>query len=73
MKIIAAALSVISLSVLANNSPADTTIKGVRVRFTYSTAIFPESWQPSPINAWGEQIASSEIQRCKMIDRKSVV
>lgn len=72
MKILAAALSLISLSVFANNNPADTTIKGVRVRFAYSTAIFPESWQPAPINAWGEQIASSEIQRCKMMMIKAL-
>ncbi len=58
-------LSFISLFVFGKNTPADTTIKGVQVLFTYSTSIFPESWQAAPISASGKQIANSEIHRCK--------
>ena len=43
--------------------PADTTIKGIEVSFTYTKEIFPESWQPAPVNALGETIATSEILR----------
>jgi hypothetical protein len=43
--------------------PADTTIKGIEVSFTYTKEIFPESWQPAPVNARGETIAFSEISR----------
>jgi len=47
-------------------NPADTTIKKIYIGFTYSKEIFPESWQPSPINAAGEPIVESEISRSKL-------
>lgn len=64
--IVAVGLSLISLSVFSSNNPGDTTVKGVFVRFTYSTSIFPASWQAAPINATGEKIKSTEMQRCKV-------
>jgi hypothetical protein len=45
----------------------DTTIKAVHIGFNYSPLIFPESWRPAPINAYGEQLAFREIQRSKEI------
>jgi hypothetical protein len=45
--------------------PADTTINGVLISFTYAPAIFPPSWREAPINARGEAISRSEIGRCK--------
>jgi hypothetical protein len=45
----------------------DTTIRGVAVKFYYNQDIFPESWRTAPINAKGEEIASTEIQRSKKI------
>jgi len=67
-----AALLLISFSVFSSNNPADTTVKGVFVRFSYSTSIFPESWQAAPINAKGEQLSATEIQRCKAVMVKAV-
>lgn len=43
----------------------DTVVKTVMVSFTYSKTIFPESWQPSPINARGEMISNGEVSRSK--------
>jgi len=57
-------LSFFSLA-LFSRSPADTTINGVLVRFSYAATIFPESWQGSPIHAKGEKIGKEEIHRCK--------
>ncbi len=48
-------------------APVDTTIRGVLVSFRYSPIIFPESWQPAPISAWGEKIDEAETQRCKKV------
>src|SRR5215510_11036274 len=45
----------------------DTTIQGVHIGFGYNRAIFPVSWQVSPISAKGEQIISEEIPRSKII------
>ncbi|MEO7983993.1 MAG: hypothetical protein ABI688_07920 [Bacteroidota bacterium] len=73
MKIwIALFLPFISIPVVSRSNPADTTIKGVMIRFGYSTTIFPESWQPSPISAKGEPISKSEIQRCKTVMIKAL-
>jgi hypothetical protein len=57
------AFFVISLPVFSRSNPADTTIKGIRISFSYSPEIFPESWQASPISAWGEKLAPTEVQR----------
>lgn len=66
------ALASISLSVFSRSYPADTTIKGVIISFRYSPAIFPESWQPAPILAKGEQIADTEIERSKNVMVKAL-
>jgi hypothetical protein len=50
----------------------DTTIRGVRIGFTYSNSIFPESWQSSPISAYGKPIAEAEIGRSKSIMVKAL-
>ena len=52
--------------------PADTTIKGIEVSFTYAKEIFPESWQHAPVNARGETIAASEISRCAVAAVKAL-
>jgi hypothetical protein len=51
---------------------ADTTIKSVHIGFNYSSDIFPESWRPAPINAYGEQVSSGEVQRSKMVMTKAL-
>ncbi len=43
----------------------DTVVKKVTVSFAYSKNIFPESWQPAPINARGEMISAREVSRSK--------
>lgn len=48
-------------------SPADTTIKNVRIVFTYSKNIFPAEWQTGSIKAEGQQIAEGEIERTKKV------
>lgn len=50
----------------------DTTIKGVYIGFTYTPAIFPASWRVSPINAYGENILSEEIQRTRSVAIKAL-
>ncbi|HEY6503086.1 MAG TPA: hypothetical protein VIZ28_03845 [Chitinophagaceae bacterium] len=50
----------------------DTTIKAVYIGFNYSSDIFPESWRPAPISAYGEKIAAEEIKRSKMIMQKAL-
>jgi hypothetical protein len=73
MKSLAAiTLSFISLSVFSRNTPADTTIKGIVISFSYSQTIFPDSWQELPINAKGEQLDIAEIQRCKAVMVKAL-
>ena len=62
-KLIAALLLFIPLIFFAQ----DTTINGVTVKFHYDMMIFPASWQTAPINAKGEEIGPSEIQRTKKI------
>ena len=52
----ALALSFISLSAVAKGTPSDTSINGVAVIFSYSTSIFPVSWQAPPINAKGKPL-----------------
>jgi hypothetical protein len=47
--------------------PADTSINGIQVQFEYSLAIFPASWQGSPVNAKGEPMPAAEIPRSKTI------
>ena len=64
--------SFIHLSAFSSLNPADTTIKGVSIRFNYSRLIFPESWQAAPIHAKGEQIEATEIQRCNGILQKAL-
>ena len=66
------ALLLTGYSSFSRVSENDTTIKGVLVSFNYSPAIFPELWQPSPINAGGETIAVGEMQRCKAIMLKAL-
>ncbi len=60
------------LTAFSSHTPSDTTIKGVSIRFSYSPLIFPESWQATPISAKGEQIATSEIQRCNGLMEKAL-
>ncbi|MDP4262645.1 MAG: hypothetical protein Q8941_08950 [Bacteroidota bacterium] len=50
----------------------DTTIQSVLVGFNYSSAIFPESWRPAPVNAYGEQIEAGEIARSKKVIAKAL-
>lgn len=64
--------SFIHLTAFSSHNPADTTIKGVNIRFNYSPLIFPESWQAAPISAKGEQIAASEMQRCTGLMEKAL-
>jgi hypothetical protein len=52
--------------------PADTTIQGILIEFSYFPSIFPEDWQTSPINANGEQIIPAEISRAKIIILKAL-
>lgn len=66
------AFSVLSLSGFSQGNPADTIIKGVTISFSYSPAIFPESWQKNPINATAEKIIASEIQRSKSVMVKAL-
>jgi hypothetical protein len=49
------------------DNPPDTTIRSVKVSFTYNPAIFPESWHSLPINVQGEQIDRAEINRSTRI------
>src|SRR5690242_19417887 len=51
----------------AGRDPADTTIKGVTITFSYSLSIFPDSWQSAPVSAMGAAIDRSEIDRSKSI------
>jgi hypothetical protein len=53
-------------------SPADTTIRSVKLSFAYSPTIFPESWQLQPISARGEQIDKTEISRSTVIMVKAM-
>lgn len=46
---------------------SDTIIKGVNIQFSYSLAVFPESWMVSEINAKGVAIAANEISRTKSV------
>jgi len=62
-KLIAALLLFIPLIFFAQ----DTVINGIAVKFHYDVTIFPSSWQTAPINAKGEEIGPSEIQRTKKI------
>ena len=50
----------------------DTTIKNVRISFKYGSDIFPESWRPVPISAYGGQVATAEIQRSKTVMVKAL-
>ena len=68
----ALALSFISLSAVAKGTPSDTSINGVAVIFSYSTSIFPVSWQAPPINAKGKPLTASEIPRCKTVMIKAL-
>jgi len=73
MKLITAALLFLMTGVVHSQSaPADTLIKGVSVGFRYSAGIFPESWQPAPINANGEQISPAEVERSKWVIAKAL-
>jgi len=65
-------LILISFAAFSRTDPADTTLKGVAIRFTYSASIFPESWQAAPISAQGEQLSELEMQRCKLIMIKAL-
>jgi hypothetical protein len=51
---------------------SDTTIRSVHIGFTYSSAIFPESWQTSPVSAYGDQVSAAEVQRSKTIMVKAL-
>lgn len=55
----------IQLPFLLYAGEKDTVVKSVTVSFTYSKTIFPESWQPAPINARGEMISNGEVTRSK--------
>lgn len=68
----AVALSFISLTAVAKGTPSDTSINGVAVIFSYSTSIFPVSWQAPPINAKGKPLTASEIPRCKTVMIKAL-
>jgi len=60
------------LSFHVNAQIPDTVIKSVKIVFTYSTAIFPESWQPSPIDAFGEQMSNTEVERSGIVIGKAL-
>jgi hypothetical protein len=51
---------------------SDTTIRSVHIGFTYSVDIFPDTWRVAPVNAYGEQIIASEIQRSKAVIAKAL-
>ena len=71
-KIATIILLLVSLSTFSQGSLADTSIRNVRISFHYSRENFPDSWQSSPINATGEQMASSETQRSKAVIVKAL-
>lgn len=50
----------------------DTTIRGVKIVFNYSPANFPETWRLAPVNAQGEEIASNEVDRSKLVMTKAL-
>lgn len=50
----------------------DTTIQGVKVVFNYSAENFPETWRVTPVNADGEEIATYEVDRSKLIMVKAL-
>lgn len=52
--------------------PTDTTINGVKVQFSYSAMIFPDTWQASPISASGVPIADKEIKRSQLVIIKAL-
>ena len=58
---------IMSIPLFLSAQDPDTAIRKVYIGFNYSTDIFPESWRPAPVNAWGEQIDRKEIQRSKTI------
>ncbi|HEV7780302.1 MAG TPA: hypothetical protein VGO58_03500 [Chitinophagaceae bacterium] len=61
-----------ALPSFSNPDTNDTTIRGVRIGFSYSNTIFPTSWQGSPISAYGQPIAETEIGRSKAIMIKAL-
>lgn len=61
-----------SVPVFPHTGNSDTTIRGVRIGFNYSSTIFPTSWQGSPISADGQPIAIAEIGRSKTIMVKAL-
>ncbi|MBL7731113.1 MAG: hypothetical protein JNM88_08045 [Chitinophagaceae bacterium] len=48
---------------LSQATPADTTIRGISIQFSYSLSVFPPSWQAAPVNAGGVQIDNNEVRR----------
>jgi hypothetical protein len=68
MKILAVVFLIgLSSPALADYGNGDTTIRGIRIGFSYSSTIFPSSWKSSPISAAGKPIATDEIARSKSI------
>lgn len=61
-----------SLIVFSQVESIDTTIRGVKISFDYSKAIFPESWQSAPINAEAQPISVREVRRCKEVMSKAI-
>ncbi len=56
----------------SQSGTADTIIAGVSIRFSYSPAIFPASWQVNPVKGQGEAIAAGETGRSKKIVLKAL-
>ena len=55
------------LYLLLLSAPADTTIKGIKVEFTFTPSIFPSSWRVAPINARAESMPRVEIVRTREV------
>ncbi|MES2776140.1 MAG: hypothetical protein V4722_18325 [Bacteroidota bacterium] len=67
VKIIAIAVLMFFTGSFSYGAPADTTIKDVKIVFTYTKNIFPREWQEGAINGKGEEILPTEITRTKEI------
>jgi hypothetical protein len=55
------------LYLLLLSAPADTSINGIKVEFTYTPSIFPTSWKVAPINARAENMPRYEIVRAREV------
>lgn len=66
----AAILIMVSLKPAAQ--AADTSVRSVHIGFSYSPAIFPQSWVQPPIKAYAEDIFPEEVPRSKTIISKGL-